>query len=385
MFDRQPDVLREWANSEDGRKLYEQLARDLQAFQCVEQLALIMAFLMIYRRLLPDISDCSDQPIKGSYLADLDALFHGEPLGNSGRVAEQMVFALLRVLHSFGDQSEDLILFLNTVLDREPPLLHALDGCSDVYAFLRTEGYLHKTAIAKVSHIKMSELGRDDDTDWVKIQQPVEWPLQDHSPGPCSGCTPPASETEYVPAVLNLRTCFTDLYRSSKEQGGNPLKIDITHTIEASTMTGTTEEDTRVSSIAPPSGFRKDQYTLIRLSEVEDRNILEMLDTQIGTMNQVLHIEELSDGSWEICILKSHSHAVQDALGKIFPDSDVDLKYNPFEPTANDLKIWDYDMAKKLRRLWFLPRAVRIVEKCWSAAAAAYYAYILEVKYEMAK
>ena len=246
---------------------------------------------------------------------------------------------------------------------------------------LRTKGYPHKTARVEVSHIKMPELGGDDDPDWVNVMHPEEWSLQDHSPGPRSGCTSPASETEYVPALLNLRTCFTDLYRSSMEQGDNPLKIDITHTIEVSTMTGTTEGDTMLSTIAPLSGFRKDQYTLIRLSEVEDRKILEALDTQIGTLNQVLHIEELSDGSWEICILRSHCRAVQDTLGKVFPDSDVDLKYNPFEPTANDLKIWDYDTAKKLRRLWFLPRAVRIVQKGWPAAAAAYYAYILEVEY----
>lgn len=78
----------------------------------VEQFALIMAALMNYRRLLPHVSDHSDQPIKGSYLADLDALLRGDSHGNSRRVLEQMVFVLVRVLPSFMDQFKALITFL---------------------------------------------------------------------------------------------------------------------------------------------------------------------------------------------------------------------------------------------------------------------------------
>jgi hypothetical protein len=47
-----------------------------------------MAALMNYRRLLPDLLDDSYHPINSSYLADLDALFRGDSLRNSGRVAE---------------------------------------------------------------------------------------------------------------------------------------------------------------------------------------------------------------------------------------------------------------------------------------------------------
>jgi hypothetical protein len=94
----------------------------------VEQLALTLAVLMCYRRLLPDLSGDSDQSIKDSYLADLDALLSGHSLRNSGKVGEQMVFALVRVLRlrPFVGQYEDLIIFLETALDREPPLLHFL-------------------------------------------------------------------------------------------------------------------------------------------------------------------------------------------------------------------------------------------------------------------
>lgn len=54
-------------------------------------------------------------------------------LGNSRTVAEKMVFALIRVLSTFGDKYEDLITFFVTALDRDPPVLHPLVGLSDQY------------------------------------------------------------------------------------------------------------------------------------------------------------------------------------------------------------------------------------------------------------
>lgn len=132
--------------------------------------------------------------------------------------------------------------------------------------------------------------------------------------------------------------------------------------------------------LSAPPGLRADQYALIRLSKVEDTNVLEALDMSIGTVNEVPNIEELSDESWEICILKSHRRTVQDMLSKKFSGSDVDLYYDPLEPTANDLECWDYDTAKKLRQSWFLQRAIRVVKMGWPAAAACY-AYLLEVMF----
>jgi hypothetical protein len=132
------------------------------------------------------------------------------------------------------------------------------------------------------------------------------------------------------------------------------------------------------SCLSLPSGFRADQYTLIRLSKVEGRDVLDTLDERIGTVNEVPNIEELSDRSWEICILKSHCCTARDMLGTIFPGSDVDLNYNPVEPTAKDLKIWNYDTAKELHHRWSFKRATRIVKNGWPAAAA-YYTHFLEV------
>ncbi len=177
-------------------------------------------------------------------------------------------------------------------------------------------------------------------------------------------------------------------------QGSNPLEIDITHTIEVSTATRTTEGDITSSCIvavsspgdkshpAPPSGLHVDQYTLVRLSEVEvedeDEKVWEIFDTKIGTTLEVPNIEELGDGSWEMVVLKSHCRALQDMLGKIYPGSNVDLNYDPVEPAASDLEFLGYDNAKKLREHLFSQRAERIINWSWSTVAA-YYAYRLGV------
>ena len=101
----------------------------------------------------------SHQPINGSYLADLDAHFRGCLLGNSGRVVEQMVFALLRVLNASWSQHEDLIMFLESVL------FYTSDGFTDHYLRLRIKCQCHKTAKVELLGVKMPELGGDDDPD----------------------------------------------------------------------------------------------------------------------------------------------------------------------------------------------------------------------------
>lgn len=136
-----------------------------------------MTVLVNYRRLLPDLLDYPDYPVMSIYLADLDALLHASHK-NLGKVVEQTAFALIRVLDSFMDQFKDLIIFLETALDREPPLLHAFDGSSDQYLRLRIKGQSHKTAIVELSRIKMLKLRGDDDADWVNVTYPEELSLQ---------------------------------------------------------------------------------------------------------------------------------------------------------------------------------------------------------------
>jgi Gti1/Pac2 family len=100
--------------------------------------------------------------------------------------------------------------------------------------------------------------------------------------------------------------------------------------------------------------------------------VLEKLDTKIGSVSEVPNIEKLNDESWEICILKSHRRTVKDRLCEIFLGSNVELYYDPLEPTASDSEIWGYDMAKTLCKEWFFERAIRVVKEAWPAGAACY-------------
>ena len=97
---------------------------------------------------------------------------------------------------------------------------------------------------------------------------------------------------------------------------------------------------------------------------------------EIGTLDEVPNIDKLSDGSWEVCTLISHCGVTQDRLRQILPGSTTDPWYDPQEPTAQDLKIWEYDSAKKLRREWFFQRAIGVIEK--GGLAARYYAHHLK-------
>jgi hypothetical protein len=187
-------ALREWAASEDGRCLYDQMAKDVQTSQGPEQLALTTAALMNYRRLCPDRSDDLVRPIKSSYLHDLDALFRGDALGNSGTVAKRMVFALIRV---FGaeDRFEGLKTFLEDITDQEPPLLHVCDGLSDQYMKRMTVGLDHDTAFAAVSRElapwNVPEV-KHEGADWLcEVKEEEDWL--------CEDCVASCVVAEYVP------------------------------------------------------------------------------------------------------------------------------------------------------------------------------------------
>ena len=79
------------------------------------------------------------------------------------------------------------MVFLGIALDQKRPQLHHFGGFSDVYLRLRINHQPHEAAIVTLSHIKIPELGRDDDSDWVNVMHPEESSLpelhtQDYSP-----------------------------------------------------------------------------------------------------------------------------------------------------------------------------------------------------------
>ncbi len=168
--------------------------------------------------------------------------------------------------------------------------------------------------------------------------------------------------------------------------------INITQTTGVSTATAIAQEDMTPSHIvvgsshsderhlSSPPDLSADDYTLIRLSNVEDRRLLETFDEMIGPVFEVPNIEKLNDGSWEICILKSYRLIAQSRLSEIFPDSDIDLLYNPLKPTAQNVEVWGHDNAKKVCRQWLFERSIRVVSEGWSVAAA-YYSSLLRVMF----
>lgn len=126
------------------------------------------------------------------------------------------------------------------------------------------------------------------------------------------------------------------------------------------------------SRLSPLSGFHPDQYTLVRLSNVGDANIADTFDKEIKRVNEVPSIQALSDGSWEILVLKPYVDTLYNTLGILFPGLNVDMKHNPFKPTAENVEFWGLDKAKKLYADWFGERANKIAEEGWPVSAAWY-------------
>lgn len=333
-------VLEKWAKSEDGWTLYVRLTDEFQRHQSVEQLSLTMAALMNYRRLHPDDWDRSNQPIRGSYIADLDALLRGATLGNSGRVAEQMVFALLRNLIPVCELHRNLTLFLEATLSRQRPRLHVMDSFCDEYLRLRLEdGLLHERAIMKLAKIRLPELSGKNEN-MIHATQPENPSIQNlYSQNPL-GCG----------------------HRQCRNRPNSSLIL----------ATSSPEEN-----MNSPPVCRAHHCKLIRLRNIQDPNALELLDKRL-VLYDVPNIEALSDGSLELCVVESRIATVQDALRHILPQSDVDAEYDPFEPTAEDLKIWDYQAARKLRWKSFEDRATRIRDEGWFPASDHYENILLE-------
>jgi hypothetical protein len=101
-------------------------------------------------------------------------------------------------------------------------------------------------------------------------------------------------------------------------------------------------------------------------------------DTHARELREVPSVVPLGDGSYEIVVLDSHCNTLRSRLNTLLPSSEFELEYDPAQPTDADLKTWDYESAKTLRKQWFVQRAIREIREGWSPAAA-YYAYRLEL------
>jgi hypothetical protein len=139
------EVLGEWAASVDGWRLYEQIIKAMQDPQSVEQLVLTLSALLCYQRLLPHIPDI-DQPTKGTYKADFDAILNGERLGNARIVLEYLALSLLWVLRSMKG-NEKMASFLVNALDIESPVAYQFEDFLIHYWVCRIGDRSHDDAL----------------------------------------------------------------------------------------------------------------------------------------------------------------------------------------------------------------------------------------------
>ena len=134
----------------------------------------------------------------------------------------------------------------------------------------------------------------------------------------------------------------------------------------------------------PSLGDPITQYTLVRLSEASHQNVWRVLDEDLGTVTEVPSVQFMGDGVWEILVSKSHCSILQATFNEKLPGSNFEADYDPVRPTDTDLDRWSSITANELCRLWFLQRALTIVQNGWSIAAS-YYSSLLKRQHGLGK
>jgi hypothetical protein len=119
-------------------------------------------------------------------------------------------------------------------------------------------------------------------------------------------------------------------------------------------------------------------FTLIRVSNVEDRSRLESLLAICNDADEEFNLEVLTDKSLEICALTSNLPRFRRAVTTEFPDAFYNIAWDPLQPASKDLEHQSYIAAKETLRDIFFHRAMRIVSKGRSGVAF-HYQYLLQV------
>ncbi|KAI4283237.1 MAG: hypothetical protein L6R35_005236 [Caloplaca aegaea] len=172
--DQTLEVLSDWIKSEESLNLYQRLIEDLLLQQTPEQYGLTLIALWCRERLLNYSTDETTQPIEGSYLADFDAILHGEDIKNKRAVFEQMILSLWRVLYAL-NISEETVQLLGEVLDIRASLQEPLAGIADQYTVRKVHGHYHNGAFEEASErlLKCAEAmfkrERNADAEWIVI------------------------------------------------------------------------------------------------------------------------------------------------------------------------------------------------------------------------
>jgi hypothetical protein len=112
-----------------------------------------------------------------------------------------------------------------------------------------------------------------------------------------------------------------------------------------------------------------DSYTLVRVS---DLGHYAHTPDKLRNFNEILSIEELEDGSWELPVRKSYLATLKDKLCEIVPDYIINPDYDPIKPGVREVEEFSYKRATILNRDKFHDRAERITRKALPKAAAFY-------------
>ncbi len=102
------------------------------------------------------------------------------------------------------------------------------------------------------------------------------------------------------------------------------------------------------------------------------------LNATVGNIIQMPSIVSLNDGSWEILVRKGYLPTLQRKLHKIHIRFTLDSEYHPLNPLHQDVEYWGLKNARKLYAIWFIERAVKIIQKSW-AISQMYYSHLLRL------
>lgn len=164
-------VLSGWIKTQESMKLYQRLIEDLRRQQRPDNFALTLAALLCRERLLPYKMDDTIDALRGSYLADFDAILKGQDTSNRRAVFEFMITSLQRVLSTFDhlDTSEETVRLLAEVLDGEEAT--TLGPMEDQYCQEKVRGQDHDRAVAEAIEAlsKMVKSDWNADDDWTVI------------------------------------------------------------------------------------------------------------------------------------------------------------------------------------------------------------------------
>jgi hypothetical protein len=468
------EVLVEWVASVDGWRLYERLIKSIQVSQPKEQLVLTLAALLCYQRLFPPTPD-TNQPIKGSYQADFDAILNGEHLSNARTVFEYMAISVLRVFHTVKD-NQKMRTFLASVLNKQQlPVLDPFHESSNQYWVSRLgdglaredDGLSHEDAHkmaekivgptrsgeeAMVEEMVTLDNGEEvvamaqesvvttTDERWVLVPAfpPAVFHLDAYRLVYVS--LPKVPPHEKILSTISLPNgslvvivlgsyvselerdldtrCFPYNFEPSREdvellglveaqnrQVNALARMAIDAMLRDNTLEkglwvyaeplcvfnlfttwlgGVVTRSKRDSPAFPEltgiekdsesgriqlDGYDFDSYTLVRVSNL---GYYAQTLEKLGNFDEILSIEELEDGSWELPVRKSYLPTLKDKLREMVSDCIIDPDYDPTKPNAREVEEFGYETARILSKDKFHDRAERMIHEAFPKAAAFY-------------